>query len=295
MKTLSILLIALLFSLMTLSSQENFSSDPLNAQFVTQDFDNFWKAFDQLDTSDTNPFEEYLDNASPGLLPFRDYLTADLFVQSIKERKAEYLKKRDVLKDLPSCKKRIQAVYAAMKYWNPNATFPPVYFAMGVFTSGGTASENGLLIGSELLENLNSLDGLIAHEFIHFQQVTEGPNTLLQQTIKEGSADFIGELVSGLLLSKEQKKYGEVHEDELCKEFIKTMYTQNMGDWLYTNDTKNGKPKDMGYWMGYQIVEAYFNKQEDKKQAIHNILNLKDSEAFLKESGYLDPYLKGKR
>ncbi len=294
MKTFSTFLIALLFTTIPSLGQENFSNNPLDAQFITHDFDNFWKAFDRLDSSDSNPFVDYLNHASPGLRPYVDYFTPEIFTETIEKREADYLKKRDVLKDLPSHKKRIQAVYAAMKYWNPEATFPPVYFIMGVFTSGGTVSENGLLIGSELLENLDSLDGLIAHEFIHFQQATEGPDTLLKQTINEGSADFMGELVSGLLLSKEQKTYGEAHEEELCREFVKTMYTEDWGDWLYTYDTKNGKPKDMAYWMGYKIVEAYFNKQEDKKQAIQDILTFKDPSAFLKESGYLNTYLDGK-
>ena len=294
MKNLFTLLITCLLGFMGIA-QQNFSKNPLDAKFVTHDFDNFWKSYDRLGTFQGNPFEDYLKDASPGLSPFRDYFKAEMVYQTVQERKADYLKKRTILKDLPSYKKRVQAIYAALNYWNPNATFPPVYFVMGVFTSGGTVSENGLLIGSELLEDLNSLDGLIAHELIHFQQTVGGPNTLLQQTIKEGSADFIGELVSGLLLSKPQREYGELYEKELCQEFVKTMYTENMGDWLYVHDTKDGKPKDMGYWMGYKIVEAYFKKQSDKKQAIHDILNMEDPISFMKESGYLDAYLDGKK
>ncbi len=286
--------ITYLFALLNLLGQENFSSNPLDAKFVTTDFDNFWKAFDQLEIATGNPFEEYLEKASPGLRPFREYLTPEEMLKSVQQRKTDYLKCRTVLTDLPSHKKRIQAIYAALKYWYVDATFPPVYFVVGVFSSGGTVSENGLLIGTELLEDLNSIDALIAHELIHFQQTVEGPNTLLQQTLKEGTADFIGELTSGILLNASLKEYGNAHESELCKTFVKTMNTNNFGDWLYERNTTDGKPKDMGYWMGYKIVEAYFNRQGDKKKAIHDILNIKDPVVFLKESGYLKRYLEGK-
>lgn len=294
MKKLVAISIAYLMGTITLLGQENFSSDPLNAKFVTDDFTNFWVAFDQLEKTADNPFEAYLEKASPGLSPFKEYLKPKEILETVRQRKADYLKNRNILADLPSYKKRIQAIYGALKYWYTDATFPPIYFAVGVFSTGGTVSENGLLIGSELLENLDSLDALIAHELIHFQQAIEGPNTLLQQALKEGSADFMGELVSGILLNKSLQEYGNAHEAELCRAFVQTMHTEHFGDWLYEANTTDAKPKDMGYWMGYQIVEAYFNKQKDKKQAVHDILNITNPIVFLKESGYLKPYLEGK-
>jgi hypothetical protein len=44
--------------------------------------------------------------------------------------------------------------------------------------------------------------------------------------------------------------------------------------------------------MGYQIVAQYFAKATDKKQAIYDILNIKDYNEFLRKSGYLDDFLK---
>ena len=44
--------------------------------------------------------------------------------------------------------------------------------------------------------------------------------------------------------------------------------------------------------IGYKIVEAYYNKMEDKKAAIDKILNIKDYEAFTRESGYLHEFMK---
>ena len=50
----------------------------------------------------------------------------------------------------------------------------------------------------------------------------------------------------------------------------------------------------MGYWIGYEIVKAYFDKAEDKKQAVAEILQLEDYDAFLDKSGYLEEYLSSK-
>ena len=70
------------------------------------------------------------------------------------------------------------------------------------------------------------------------------------------------------------------------------MYTDNFQDWLYGTSGKDERPNDLGYWIGYEIVKAYFDKKEDKKLAVHNILNIDDFDIFMKESGYLDPFLK---
>ena len=52
------------------------------------------------------------------------------------------------------------------------------------------------------------------------------------------------------------------------------MSQEDTKDWLYGNlSDKDDRPTDLGYWMGYKITEAYFNKQEDKHKAIHNIIN----------------------
>ena len=196
-----------------------------------------------------------------------------------------------MLQNLGTKEKRIKAIYAAMKYWYPDAVFPPIYFVVGRFNTGGTVSEAGLLLGTEMLKNLDGLPGLVAHELIHFQQKITGDNNLLKQSIMEGSADFIGELISGDFINSIPFKYGELHNDSLCREFVLILGEENVNDWLYGTSGKDDRPNDLGYWMGYKITEAYFNKQEDKLQAIHNIINIKDPFMFLRESGYLDNFI----
>jgi len=222
--------------------------------------------------------------------------------QTIIRRKEDYEKSRNVLQDLESKKKRVKAIYAAMKYWYPESKFPPIYFVVGTFNAGGTASEDGLILGAEMLKDLDRLPGLAAHELVHCLQKIEGDNNLLKQSIQEGSADFIGELISGENINSIQFNYGNQNEEKLCKEFVLKMSQEekkDYTDWLYgrtsgkDDDTsdKDNRPHDLGYWMGYKITEAYFNKQEDKHQAVHNIINIKDPVKFSKESGYLDIYI----
>ena len=292
MKNLVIPLFLVFSTFGIVSAQENFSENPLDAEFVTDDYNNFWKMFDKMDSFTGNPFNEYLKNASIGLKPFVDYLNPDSLYQTVLRRKDDYIKSRHVLNGLSTEKKKAQSVYAAMKYWYPKAKFPPVYFVVGMFTSGGTASENGLVIGSEMLENLEGLNGLIAHELIHYHQNILGENSLLKQAVVEGSADFIGELISGEHINIVQFEYGNKNEKQLCKEFVNVMLKEDYTDWLYGTSGKDDRPNDLGYWIGYKISEAYFNKHMDKKQAIDDILNIKDPLKFAIESGFLDQYIK---
>ena len=118
-----------------------------------------------------------------------------------------------------------------------------------------------------MLDGVEDLHGLIAHELIHFQQQIIGEENVLTQSIIEGSADFIGELISGVHVNPEAYEYGEAHEVALCKEFQDIMYEQDYQDWLYGTSGKDDRPNDLGYWMGYKIVVSYYAKQSNKRAA----------------------------
>jgi len=273
--------------------QNNFSNNPLDAIFETKDSKNFWEAFDKMDKSKQNPFVEYMQKGSPGVKGFTEnrILNADSLFSAVKKRKADYELSRNVLDGLPSKEKRVRAIYSALKYWYPKAKFPPIYFVYGRFNSGGTSSPDGIIIGTEKLENLDGISGLIAHELIHYQQKIEGKDMLLKWCLLEGGADFIGELISGESINKFEYKYGEQNLDKLCQEFVTRLKNPDYQDWLYGTSKKDDRPNDLGYWIGYKITEAYFNKQKDKQKAIDEIINIKDPMQFLKQSGFLDAYI----
>ena len=288
---ITFLSIVIAFMAFNLSAQSQFSEDPYGINFITADYDTFWKIFDEMDKQEGNPFIAYLENVTEGLRPLVQYVDIDQFYEVVLAYRDSYIESRGVLADVDTYKKRVSASYAALEYWYPEAVYPPVYFYVGMFTSGGTVTEKGLLIGSEMLSSLDHLDGLISHELIHFQQNISGINNLLSRSITEGSADFIGELISGQHINQVAFEYGEAHEQELCKEFVSKMMEEDLTDWLYGTSGVDSRPNDLGYWMGYKITEAYFLQEEDKKEAIADILNIKDAFDFTIKSGYLTSYL----
>jgi uncharacterized protein YjaZ len=273
--------------------QSNFSDNPLDAVFETKDSKNFWEAFDKMEKSSENPFIEYMQKGSLGVKGFTEnrILNADSLFAVVKKRKADYELSRNVLNGISSKEKRVRAIYSSLKYWHPNAKFPPIYFVYGRFNSGGTSSSDGIIIGTEMLKNLDGVSGLIAHELIHYQQNTKGKDMLLKWCLLEGGADFIGELISGESINQFSYEYGEQNLDKLCQEFITRLKNPDYQDWLYGTSKKDDRPNDLGYWIGYKITESYFNKQKDKQKAIDEILNIKDPMQFLKQSGFLDSYI----
>src|SRR5471032_397753 len=131
------------------------------------------------------------------------------------------------------------------------AMFPDVYLLIGAMSSGGTASPDGLLIGTELfsagpgvptdelsawektvVKSANLLPSIITHELMHFQQRI-APRMLLDHAIKEGSADFLASLVVEGNFNEQIYAYGYAHEAELKKEFFAKMQGEDLSGWLY--------------------------------------------------------------
>jgi len=290
-------LILTIISLSKVVGQEKtFPQDPQNAKFETTDIRNFWKAFDSLENSSENPFEAYIENGTIGIQGFipNRIISADSLLNMVNRRRQDYEKIRGIEVKIKEVEKKVKPYFYALEYWYPYAVYPPVYFVVGRFNSGGTSSENGLLIGAEKLTSLDHLPELVIHESIHFQQKwPEGGETnLLQQSILEGMADFIAELVTGIKGNKEANKYGNEHKEELCREFVERMHKNDFQDWMYGTSGKDKRPNDLGYWIGYEIVKAYFEKADDKKLAVNHILNIEDYDRFLRESGYLEKHMK---
>lgn len=291
-----ILLLTIVSFTKVVGQEKSFPEDPQDAKFETSDIQNFWKAFDLIEKSDENPFVAYIENGTIGLQGFipNRIVSADSLLNMVKRRKQDYEKIREIEIKIKEQEKRIKPYFYALEYWYPYAVYPPVYFVVGRFNSGGTSSENGLLIGAEKLTSLDHLPELVIHESIHFQQKwpEDGETNLLQQSILEGMADFIAELVTGIKGNQKANEYGNEHKEELCKEFVEKMNGNDMQDWLYGTSGNDNRPNDLGYWIGYEIVKSFFDKAKDKKLAVNHILNIEDYERFLRESGYLEKYMK---
>jgi hypothetical protein len=292
--TCSTIILALLYTNNTFG-QAVFTKEPANAVFIKTDINNFWKAFDKIE-SEKNPFVDYLEEGTIGLKDFIPYRieSASNLLKIVKSRKEDYLDLRNKLDSLDKTDSIITPHYKTFKSIYPEAIFPPVYYVIGAFNTGGGATQNGIIIGTEVTKNeFENIAYFVIHELIHFNQKYDkkpiGKSTLLEQSIAEGSADFL----ASLIMKKAYKvEYAESHLDELCNEFVGIMNGKKYHGWLYgSKGKKEGRPNDLGYWMGYKITEAYYQASNNKNQAVAEILNIKDFKDFMQKSGYLNKWI----
>jgi Predicted Zn-dependent protease (DUF2268) len=293
------------------NNRERFSN-PANMEIVTTDIDNFWKWYPTIwqSNAEATLMQQYVINGSLGLRTFfenRMSLRITGLIQSVRKQHKYYESIRDVSLNLKTYKPILIGAAQRFKEIYPEAIFPPTYFLMSNFQAFGTADGGaGQLIGAEFLCNLLTADttqlgkwekstitdssriaGILIHELVHIQQHTKPATTLLSRSINEGAADFITELILGYNINSKLHIYGNAHEDTLWKKFYLQMDSDNTDEWLYNGtDEKRGYPGDLGYYMGYKICQAYYNRMADKKKAIKDILEIQDFGLFLEKSGY---------
>lgn len=296
-----------LFILLFLSVQAIAQNkDPLKAEIVTSDLDHFWAAFDAAGPEfKAEAFQrEYIDKGSDGIKGFTKgrIRNAEYLAKVVAAHAQYYGSIRSSTARISGMEVPIRQSLVKLKELYPQAIFPTVYFVIGALSSGGTTSDDGLIIGAEMygltpqtpMEELNDwlkavvkpvdeVPHIVAHELIHVQQKYDG-GPLLTACIKEGAADFIAELISGKHINQHVHDFANAREKELWLEFRERMNTKDYTGWLYS--TTEGRPNDLGYWMGYKITKAYYDGMPDKQKAIYDILNIKNFGRFLEQSGY---------
>jgi hypothetical protein len=94
-------------------------------------------------------------------------------------------------------------------------------------------------------------------------------------------------LISGRQINNDAHRYGIAHEAELWKEFSAHFDEQGLLP-LDVRAPTDGKPNDLGYFIGYRIAQAYYNKASDKTQAIRDIITARGGHVreVLAMSGY---------
>ncbi len=295
-----------------MSQVASINHDPDAARLVTSDIPNFWRVFDRASlTSAADLFQrEYLDAGSLGLHDFtRSRIqTGRGLAATVAARPRYYAAIRQNMMALdatPSIKESVRQAFRGLKALYPEAVFPDVYFLIGRLNSAGTTSSNGLLIGVEMnardpgtpVEELSNweravtgqianLPHIVAHELVHVQQQGNTAETLLAQALREGSADFIGEMISGGTINRVQRSYGDDHERALWEEFSAVMHGTDTSHWLFQGDRSIDRPADLGYYVGYKICEAFYQRATNKPDAVRRIVQVTDADAFLRQSNY---------
>lgn len=276
----------------------HFSDEPRKATLHTEDIELFWKIFDGHSPGLTGELlqQAYLDKGSVGLKGMiKNRIESGKNLARVLREQLDYYKYvRPFTLTIGEKKDRIYRCFENLKNIYPKAVFPDVYFVIGANNSGGTIFEQGLIVGAERLGtpssihspalNIEDLEELVAHELVHFQQNYPKDNSLLAQCILEGSADFICELIAGGHSNKNIYKYAEAHKQELWNEFQSKMNGSDWTGWLYYS--KDATRKDVGYYMGYQICKAYYDRATDKNQAVWEILNIRSFGEFFTASGF---------
>lgn len=312
-----LLIITLIIGLTSGFSQNNLNPNPEDAQFITTDIENFWTAFDRAKDKDRDEQikiyqREYIDKATKGFKSWIDKRehSAESLVDGINKMIPFYESIRANTKKIEQFEKDARAGFYALEYLYPDALFPDVYFFIWYFfDSGSTTTDEGLMIATEgqtiststpmdvipeihremvKSMNLDRLASLVVHESIHVQQDYKTTN-LLEKAIKEGSCDFIAELCTGQNPSASVHGYANAREKQLWGEFKTKMKTNEMNGWT---GIPQDRPAGLAYWMGYKIIEAYYQKQSDKRKAVHNIIRAKDYQKIFEESEYAEKFEK---
>lgn len=324
MKQVFLLILATFFSVNLISGQNNksaelmFNQNPEKAQIVTSDIALFWRAYDMAKPENNLIIyrDEYFKKGSIGLQEFLRIKIGNScnLVTAIDAAPKYYAALRAQSAKVEHYKPQMLASFIKLKELYAGAVFPNVYFVIGRMNTGGTVTFKGLIIGVDMFGKTDdaslaefsgwkksSVDGIgripfiVAHELIHYQQkygLFDNLN-LLGRSLHEGGADFVGELIAGGSINPQLHEYGNSREKQLWLEFKKEMNSMDTSNWLYQGDKAKENPADLGYYVGYKITESYYNRAQDKKQAIRDILDIKDFNAFLKASGYDEKFLVG--
>ena len=315
MKRTLYIFIALVLTYASAFAQGPTNRDPKVAKLVTSDIDLFWKAYDKATpANDLYVYrDEYLRKGSDGLKAFTEMRIGSScnLVDAIAASPKYYAGLRASSLKVASYEPRIRASYSKLLEIYPDSVFPDVYFIVGRKNSAGTLTDKMLLIGVDMfgqtdpasIEELTpwlkavvgSMDRLpyvVAHELIHYQQKypRSQNSTLLTRSVGEGSADFVAELISGSHINPHLHVYGNPIEKELWTEFQTEMNGKDVANWLYQGDRAANRPADLGYYMGYKISEAYYKNTKDKKQAVRDILEIKDMSEFIAKSKYAEKF-----
>lgn len=287
---------------------------PVNARISYQDVDRFAAALARLDsTTDTaSVMRWYLAGGTDGLRAYaQKFRVTDSTLREALRRRPEYYRSlRDLPQRLRAVEPQVRGGLTAMERLYAGTVYPTVYYVVGTGRAGGQASRQGVLVGAEIFaasadstrrdaqrtprsfRTLDELPALVVHETVHYNHFTNAPITYsrhwnnLERALKEGAADFIAEQATGRqTLTVAARAFGDAHEASLWREFQSTLDSKEPAPWFFTPPPE-GRPQDLGYYLGYRMVRAFHARQGRSADAIRSIMQLHDYRGFFERSGY---------
>ena len=242
---------------------------------------------------------DYLDQGSEGLHQLAKVrnVTGARIADTLAKRPELYAGAKRCLAVLPRVRQRVEVALRELVRLYPQARTPPVTIAVSRGKPVGVGSPvTGLQIGLEALCAAHwmnpDVEGrfvhVIAHEYAHVQQVQalvdDQHPTVLERSLIEGAAEFVAELTSGKMGYQHFPALTQGREKEIETAFAADIDKTELTQWVDNSTYEQGN--ELGYWVGYRIVKAYYQRAADKKQAVREILELSDPKTFLERSGW---------
>lgn len=312
--TFSLLLIASIITLFSFKKEATY-------QIYTDDIDHFWEAYDSLafakTTNDSVAIIDrlYFGRATVGLKAYRVARpnTPLMHIESIRQYPKYWRSVRPMTMLAKTSKSVVAGIFQKYQSFIPNFRKTNVCFAIGCINSGGTTDANWVFIGTEIASADSTVDksemsgmfkdligtgsgdmtNMIAHEAIHTQQISmilqeENPkeDSFYGTLINEGVADFIPYLLFKTKINEGAYAYGRKNECALWQQLQADLAKNDTKLWFYNGMSIKDRPADVGYFMGFRIAEAYYNKQKNKREALDILLKSRDYAAIVAQSGY---------
>ena len=314
-KIISLLIIILL--LLVACNRDDELSPISEPNFITSDINLFWDIYNNSENLSNVDFQTlYINQGTQGLKDYAEQKNLALRLKSILNN-SSYVNYYNSVEpntlDISNAIDISEEAFLKLEQIYPNTNFFNVYFLIGGMSAGGRISNNGLLIAVEMfsknedtelgqlsewhqtvLRNKEYLPSIVVHEFIHMQQKKLNYQTVLEKSISEGMADFIAFhlLKNNPFMNEHLHSYGNPIEEEIWNEFKnqKDLNYQNT-EWLYTGSTtSSGHPADMGYYVGFKILESYSSKFESVEEAIISMLSTINYKGIFEFSEYAEKF-----
>lgn len=272
--------------------------------FVADDIDHFWTAYNRIHQEKDSIKQYqllrdlYLNKATPGLqglLEVRRYSEKE-FIDAMTQFPQFWASIRPNTLKVKTLYPKINANIQKLQKAYPGFKPATIYFSMGAFRTNGTVQGNKILIGSEMAladkttavfefpvwrqsfyKNQNpwaELPLLCTHEYIHTQQKALVEN-LLSSCLYEGVAEFLSCKVTGEQSATPAIAFGKANQQEVVNQFVRDLYVMtNDYNWLWGENRNHLKIRDLGYYIGYEICERYYNVSKDKALAVKSLIEL---------------------
>lgn len=273
-------------------------------KIISTDIEHFWDAYPKINnTKDTAVQYQllrtlYLNKASDGLktlIKNKEYTEQD-FMEHFTKYPLFWQSLKSNTQNLPRLYPAIHADLQKLKKAYPSFTSANLFFTIGAFRTNGTTEDRQVLIGSELsladksthidelplarqtfykTQNpLEELALLCTHEYVHTQQQPLTQN-LLSKCLYEGIAEFISCKVTGKKSTTPAIAVGKANEAEVVAQYVKDLFIiSNDNNWLWGQNNNQLKVRDLGYYIGYEIAERYYNANKNKSAAIKTLIEL---------------------